>query len=88
MSIAAEVDARALARKLSQALRGEVRFSPGSRALYANDSSVHRQLPLGVVMPRDASDVITAVDICRAHGAPIGARGCGTGLAARPLTRR
>jgi FAD/FMN-containing dehydrogenase/Fe-S oxidoreductase len=81
----AEVDARALARELARELRGEVRFSPGSRALYANDGSVHRQLPIGVVLPRDAHDVITGVEICRRHGAPIGARGCGTGLAGQTV---
>jgi FAD/FMN-containing dehydrogenase/Fe-S oxidoreductase len=62
-----------------------VRFSPGSRALYAHDGSVYRQLPLGVVIPRDAHDAAVAVDICRAHGAPIGARGCGTGLAGQTV---
>jgi FAD/FMN-containing dehydrogenase/Fe-S oxidoreductase len=80
-----DVDARALARDLAHELRGEVRFSPGSRALYANDGSVYRQLPIGVVIPRDATDVIAAVDICRSHGAPIGARGCGTGLAGQTV---
>ncbi len=80
-----EIDARALARELSLELRGEVRFSPGSRALYANDGSVYRQLPIGVVIPRDAHDVIAAVGICRRHGAPIGARGCGTGLAGQTV---
>ena len=48
-----EVDPRALARELAYEVRGEVRFSPGSRALYANDASVYRQLPIGVVIPRD-----------------------------------
>ena len=38
--------------RAASAVRGEVRFSPGSRALYANDSSVYRQVPLGVVIPR------------------------------------
>ncbi len=79
------VDARALARELSRELRGEVRFSPGSRALYANDASVYRQLPIGVVIPRDTSDVVTAVDVCRSHGAAIGARGAGTGLAGQTV---
>jgi FAD/FMN-containing dehydrogenase/Fe-S oxidoreductase len=79
------VDARALAGELARALRGEVRFSAGSRALYANDGSVYRQLPIGVVVPRDANDVIAAVEICRRHGAPIGARGCGTGLAGQTV---
>src|SRR5947209_16409864 len=79
------LDVRALARELSGALRGEVRFSAGSRALYANDGSVYRQLPLGVVIPRDSQDVIAALDVCRQFGAPIGARGCGTGLAGQTV---
>ena len=84
---AVEIDPHALALELSQRLRGEVRFSPGSRALYANDASVYRQLPIGVVIPRDASDVIAAVEICRRHHAPIGARGCGTGLAGQTVNQ-
>ncbi len=79
------IDSRALARELSHRVRGEVRFSPGSRALYANDGSVYRQLPIGVVLPKDADDVIKTVNICREHGAPIGARGCGTGLAGQTV---
>jgi FAD/FMN-containing dehydrogenase/Fe-S oxidoreductase len=85
MATTTEIDARALARELAAEVRGEVRFSPGSRALYANDSSVHRQVPIGVVIPRSASDVVTAVEICRRFGAPIGARGCGTGLAGQTV---
>jgi FAD/FMN-containing dehydrogenase/Fe-S oxidoreductase len=80
-----EVDARALARELSMSIRGEVRFSAGSRALYANDASVYRQLPIGVVIPRGADDVIEAVRICRERGAPVFARGCGTGLAGQTV---
>jgi FAD/FMN-containing dehydrogenase/Fe-S oxidoreductase len=79
------IDSRALALELTRQLRGEVRFSPGSRALYAHDGSVYRQLPLGVVIPRDAHDVEAAVEICRRHEAPIGARGCGTGLAGQTV---
>ena len=85
MGTMAELDARALARELAGAVRGEVRFSPGSRALYANDASVHRQLPIGVVIPRSGADVASAVEICRRFGAPIGARGCGTGLAGQTV---
>src|SRR5436190_15141546 len=79
------IDVRALAGELAREVRGEVRFSPGSRALYANDASVYRQLPIGVVIPRDAADVISAVDICRRHGAPLGARGGGTALAGQTV---
>jgi FAD/FMN-containing dehydrogenase/Fe-S oxidoreductase len=78
-------DLRALALELSREVRGEVRFSAGSRALYANDASVYRQVPLGVVVPRTVDDVVAAVALCRRHGAPIVARGCGTGLAGQTV---
>jgi hypothetical protein len=43
-----------LAKDLRRRVRGEVRFSPGDRALYAYDASIFRQPPIGVVIPRDA----------------------------------
>ncbi|MFZ2490731.1 MAG: hypothetical protein WA208_04520, partial [Thermoanaerobaculia bacterium] len=46
------VDAAALAEALRGAIRGEVRFDNGSRAMYAADSSNYRQVPIGVVVPR------------------------------------
>jgi FAD/FMN-containing dehydrogenase/Fe-S oxidoreductase len=61
-------------------VRGEVRFDPGSRALYATDLSAYRQVPIGVVVPRDVDDVVAAVEVCRAHGAPVLGRGGGTSL--------
>jgi FAD/FMN-containing dehydrogenase/Fe-S oxidoreductase len=79
------VETRPLALELMRELRGEVRFSEGARALYANDASSYRQVPLGVVIPRSADDVETAVALCRRHGAPIVARGCGTGLAGQTV---
>ncbi len=85
MATTIELDSHALARELTGAVRGEVRFSSGSRALYANDASVHRQVPIGVVIPRSSSDVVLAVEICRRFGVPIGARGCGTGLAGQTV---
>ena len=44
--------AAALAEDLRAAVRGEVRFDRGSRALYATDGSNYRQPPIGVVIPR------------------------------------
>ncbi len=70
-----------LARDLAGAVRGEVRFDRGSRALYAHDASNYRQVPLGVVTPRDARDVEQTVAVCREHGAPVLGRGGGTSLA-------
>ena len=65
---------------LRQALKGEVRFDAGARAAYASDASNYRQVPIGVVLPRSAEDIVAAVAACREHGAPILARGGGTSL--------
>ena len=64
-----------------KSLRGEVRFDLGSRALYAADASNYRQLPIGVIFPRDAADVEAALAACRATGAAVLPRGAGTSLA-------
>jgi FAD/FMN-containing dehydrogenase/Fe-S oxidoreductase len=74
-----------LATDLGRAVRGEVRFDRGSQAAYASDASVYRQVPIGVVVPRDASDVISALAVCREHRVPVLARGCGTGLAGQSV---
>jgi len=70
-----------LERTLKREIRGEVRFDRGSRALYATDGSNYRQIPIGLVIPRDAEDVIAAVATCRRHDAPVLPRGAGTSLA-------
>src|SRR6478672_5790910 len=65
---------------LQEAISGEVRFDAGSRSLYATDGSNYRQVPIGVVIPRDVDDVIEAIAVSRRHGAPILSRGGGTSL--------
>ena len=70
-----------LAMALRKRVRGEVRFDPGARALYATDLSIYRQPPIGVVIPRSIEDVIVTVEECRQRGVPILGRGCGTSLA-------
>jgi FAD/FMN-containing dehydrogenase/Fe-S oxidoreductase len=76
-----QIDVDALKAELRKNVRGEVRFGDGDRALYSTDSSNYRQVPIGVVVPRDRSDVITTVEVCRKFGAPITCRGGGTSLA-------
>src|SRR5262252_8550443 len=73
-------EADELARELGRALRGEVRFDRGSRALYSTDASNYRQVPIGVVVPRDLDDVVAAVAVCHEFGAPVLSRGGGTSL--------
>ena len=72
---------RELEALLKKSLRGDVRFDLGSRALYAADSSNYRQIPVGVILPRDAADVEAALAACRSTGAAVLPRGAGTSLA-------
>jgi FAD/FMN-containing dehydrogenase/Fe-S oxidoreductase len=74
-------DVSALVSRLRARLKGEVRFDAASRGLYATDSSNYRQVPIGVVVPRDIDDVVETVAACREFGAPILPRGAGTSLA-------
>src|SRR5271163_3462755 len=73
-------ESRELERLLKQGVRGEVRFDDGARAMYATDASNYRQVPIGLVIPRDAGDVEATVAACRAVGAPVLSRGGGTSL--------
>ena len=75
------VNSEELAVALRRSVSGEVRFDDGSRALYATDGSNYRQVPIGVVLPRNADDVIAAGALCRQFGAPLLCRGGGTSLA-------
>ncbi|HEV2396567.1 MAG TPA: FAD-linked oxidase C-terminal domain-containing protein [Candidatus Sulfotelmatobacter sp.] len=74
-------DPLGLAEALRKHLRADVRFDNQSRALYATDGSNYRQVPIGVVLPRDADDVLAAISLCREFGAPLLCRGAGTSLA-------
>jgi FAD/FMN-containing dehydrogenase/Fe-S oxidoreductase len=70
-----------LAADLRAAVRGEVGFDPGSRALYSTDASNYRHIPIGVVLPRSIEDVVNTVAVARRAGVPILSRGAGTSLA-------
>lgn len=76
-----EDQVRSVEAELRRTVDGEVRFDRGSRAIYSTDSSNYRQLPIGVVVPRNADDVAAAVEACHRHGVPILPRGAGTSLA-------
>lgn len=76
-----DVDVQALEADLRAVVTGEVRFDDGDRALWATDASNYRQIPLGVVLPRDVEDAVRVVEIARRHRAPVLPRGGGTSLA-------
>jgi FAD/FMN-containing dehydrogenase/Fe-S oxidoreductase len=78
---ATTVDVAGLEYDLRRQITGEVRFDRGTRALYATDGSQYRQVPIGVVIPRNNDDVVKSVAICRQYQAPLVMRGGGTSLA-------
>src|ERR1700678_549388 len=84
-SKSSQVDAVGLEAGLRAQIRGgspgDIRFDAGARALYATDGSNYRQVPIGVVLPRNIDDVLATVSLCRQFGAPLLCRGGGTSLA-------
>lgn len=77
--------AGSLTANLRSALKGEVRFDVGSRALYGADASNYRQLPIGVVIPRSVEDIVETVRICREADVPILPRGGGTSMCGQSI---
>lgn len=77
--------------QIEGALRGRIggdlltdRFS---LAVYGTAACIYRILPLAVVVPRDASDVVTAVRTAAQLGVPVIPRGAGSGLCGQALGR-
>ncbi|MBX9926080.1 MAG: FAD-binding oxidoreductase, partial [Hyphomicrobiaceae bacterium] len=68
----------AFERALTKSVEGDVRFDVFTRGLYATDASIYQILPLGVVFPKSAQDVVATLQIAREHGISIVARGAGT----------
>ncbi|MGX4688011.1 FAD-binding and (Fe-S)-binding domain-containing protein [Streptomyces sp. JNUCC 63] len=78
---ASAVDVAGLEAVLREAVDGEVRFDAGSRGAYVTDGSNYRQVPIGVVVPRNVEAGAEAVRVCARFGAPVLSRGGGTSLA-------
>jgi len=76
-----------LAARLKAALKGEVLFDPFSRGRYSTDASIYQIEPLGVVVPRDATDIEAALTIAREEGVPVLPRGGGTSQCGQAVNR-
>ncbi|MFE3191438.1 FAD-binding and (Fe-S)-binding domain-containing protein [Nocardia sp. NPDC059240] len=72
-------------RTLRGAITGEVDTAPRRRAEYSSDASNYRVLPRAVVFPRDAADVSATLDLARAEGLTVTARGAGTSVAGNAI---
>ncbi|MGL4239958.1 MAG: FAD-binding and (Fe-S)-binding domain-containing protein [Beijerinckiaceae bacterium] len=74
-----------LERRLSKALRGEVRFDAFTRGRYATDASIYQIMPQGVLFPENAEDIAAALDIAKQRGVPVIMRGGGTSQNGQPI---
>ncbi|MER7078595.1 FAD/FMN-containing dehydrogenase [Saccharopolyspora kobensis] len=70
-----------LERDLLREVDGEIRFDAGARGAYSTDASNYRQVPIGVVLPRNVEAGARAIAVCREHDVPVLSRGGGTSLA-------
>jgi FAD/FMN-containing dehydrogenase/Fe-S oxidoreductase len=67
-----------LEQTLRRTVKGDVLFDRASRGRYSTDASIYQIEPVGIVVPRDESDLATALDVARAAQAAILPRGAGT----------
>lgn len=74
-----------LEQALRQRVRGEVRFDPVARSLFATDASPYQIEPHGVVFPRDDHDVAAVLAVAAEHGVALLPRGGGTSLAGQTV---
>ena len=74
-----------LAERLARESRAEVHFDAGMRGLYATDASLYQMDPLGVVVPKTASDVVATVSIAAEEQVPIVPRGAATSLSGQTI---
>lgn len=67
-----------LEQSLRRTVKGDVLFDRASRGRYSTDASIYQIEPVGIVVPRDESDLALALDVARDAKAAILPRGAGT----------
>jgi FAD/FMN-containing dehydrogenase/Fe-S oxidoreductase len=83
--VAPAPDIEGLRRSLASCLKGDARWDRLGRALYSTDASVYQIVPVGVVFPACAEDVVAVVRECGRHRVPLTARGGGTSQAGQAI---
>src|SRR5688572_29059859 len=68
-------------------IRGLYRDDLLARAVYAEGAGIARAVPIGIAVPADADDVSELVRWASGHGAPLIARGSGSGMAGGAVGR-
>src|SRR6516162_9428268 len=74
-----------VADRLRRESRAEVYFDRPTRGLYSTDASLYQIEPLGVVVPRTASDVVATVSIAAEERIAILPRGAATSLSGQTV---
>ena len=74
-----------LARRLAAAGVSDVLTDATNRSAYASDASLYRVVPQAVVRPRSDDEVAATLEVCRALGVPVTARGAGTSVAGNAI---
>jgi FAD/FMN-containing dehydrogenase/Fe-S oxidoreductase len=67
-----------LEENLRRTIKGNVLFDRASRGRYSTDASIYQVEPVGVVIPRDETDLALVLDVARDAKAAILPRGAGT----------
>jgi Fe-S oxidoreductase len=70
---------------LKRHITGDVLFDEMSRLRYSVNAGSHQLLPMGIVVPRNETDVFIAFEIARDYGVSITIRGAGTSAVAQSL---
>lgn len=69
------------AAALRPRIKGDLRLDALSKALYATDASLYREMPIGALIPRHTDDVQAALEEAARFGIPVLPRGSGSSLA-------
>src|SRR6201991_896464 len=76
-----------LAERLRRECQGDVLFDAFSRGRYSTDASIYQIEPIGVLLPRRAADIETAIAIAREEGVPVLPRGGGSSQSGQAIGR-
>ncbi|WP_114652130.1 FAD-binding and (Fe-S)-binding domain-containing protein [Polynucleobacter necessarius] len=66
--------------ELTSALGSSVHFDTAHQAVYASEASNYRQIPIGVVTPKNTEEFVKGIEICHRNKAPVLMRGAGTSM--------
>ncbi|MEO1532694.1 MAG: FAD-binding and (Fe-S)-binding domain-containing protein, partial [Pseudomonadota bacterium] len=76
--VIADASESRLARRIRNAVEGEVMFDAFSRGRYATDASIYQMTPAGVVVPKGRDDLSATLALAAEEGLPVLPRGGGT----------